>query len=65
MTARKAKARTTLELDLLELLEHSRRSDKRLADAVTTVLCRADAKTLAALGIVLEFVAMWATKGPR
>jgi hypothetical protein len=65
MTARPKKARTTLELDLLELLEHSRRSDKRLAGAITTVLCRADARTLAALGIILEFVAMWTTKGPR
>jgi hypothetical protein len=65
MKARKEKARTTRELDLLELLAHSQRGDKRLADAIVTVLCRADAETLGALGLILEFVAMWATKRPR
>lgn len=65
MRARKERARTARERDVMDLLAHSKRRDARLADAIVTVLCRADARTLAALGLVLEFVAMRATRGPR
>jgi hypothetical protein len=65
MKTRKEKARTARERDLMDLLAHRKRSDARLADAIVTVLCRADARTLAALGRVLKFVAMRATRGPR
>jgi len=65
MRTRKERARTARERDLMVLLADSKRRDARLADAIVTVLCRADARTLAALGLVLEFVAMQATRGPR
>ena len=57
--------RTTYERDLKDLLAHSKRGDARVADAIVTVLCRADTQTLAALGVVFKFVAMRATRGPR
>lgn len=65
MKARKERERTARERDLMDLLAHSKRSDAHVADAIVTVLSRADARTLAALGLVLEFVAMRATRGPR
>lgn len=65
MKARKERTRPARERDLMDLLAHNKRRDARVADAVVTVLCRADARTLAALGVVLEFVAMRATRGPR
>jgi hypothetical protein len=65
MKARKEKARTARERDLMDLLAHTKRSNARVADAIVTVLCRADARTLAALGLVFKFVAMRATRGPR
>lgn len=63
--ARKAKVRTAHERDLMDLLARSKRREVRVADAIVAVLCRADSKTLAALGLVLEFVARRATRGPR
>jgi len=65
MKARKERTRTARERDLMELLAHGTRSDARVADAIVTVLRRADARTLAALGLILEFVAMRVTQGPR
>lgn len=65
MKARKERTRTAHERDLTDLLAHGKRSDARVADAIVTVLRRADARTLAALGLILEFVAMRATRGPR
>ena len=41
------------------------RSGARVAGALATALCRADARTLAALGVVLDFVAGWAPGRPR
>jgi hypothetical protein len=65
MTARKERVRTTHERDLMDLLTRHHRSNARVADALVTVLCRADAGTLAALGVVLNFVARWAPRRPR
>jgi hypothetical protein len=65
MKRRRKKARTARELDLMELLADSKRTNERVADAFVTVLCRADAPTLVALGVVVEFVAMQATRRPR
>lgn len=65
MKAHKERARTARERDLMDLLAHSKQHDARLADAIVTVLCRADARTLAAFGLILGFVAMRATRGPR
>ena len=65
MKPRREKVRTAHELDLMRLLAHSKRRDERVADAFVTVLCRADDRTLAALGIVVEFVAMWARRRRR
>jgi hypothetical protein len=65
MTARKRRARSPRELDLMELLTRQRRSDTRVAHALVTVLCRADAPTLAAFGIVLRFVVRWAPRRQR
>ena len=65
MTARKERARTTQERDLMDLLTRHHRSDARVADALITVLCQADARTLAALGVLVGFVARWAPRRPR
>jgi hypothetical protein len=65
MTARRVKARTARERDLMEVLAHSKRTAERVADAVVTVLSRADARTLAALGVIFEFVALWTTRRRR
>lgn len=65
MKAHREKARTARERDLMELLAHRKRTDERVADAFITVLCRADARTLAALGVVVEFVALRATRRSR
>jgi hypothetical protein len=62
---RRKKARSAHERDLMELLTHGKQTDEQVADAFVTVLCRADADTLAALGVVVEFVAMWATRRRR
>ncbi len=65
MKTRQERARTARERDLMELLAHSKRLETCVADAIVTVLIRADARTLAALGLVVEFVAMRATRGRR
>lgn len=57
MKRRSKKARTARELDLMDLLAHCKRTDERVTDALVTVLCRADASTLAALGVVFKLVA--------
>ena len=62
MKAPKRSARTARERDLMELLADSARSELRVADALVTVLCRADARTLAALGLILKFVATQAAR---
>lgn len=43
--------------DLKDLLAQRRRTEVRVADAMVTVLRRAAPDTLAAFGVVLEFVA--------
>lgn len=65
MTTPKAQARSARERDLKDLLKQQHRRNARVADAFITVLDRADARTLAALGIVLRFVARWAPRRPR
>lgn len=65
MTTRKAQARSPRERDLMDLLRRQHRRNARVADAFVTVLDRADAPTLAALGIILCFVARWAPRRPR
>jgi hypothetical protein len=65
MKARKEKVRTAHERDLEQLLAHSKRSESRVADAIVTLLCRADTRTLAALGLVLKFVAARTTRRSR
>jgi hypothetical protein len=59
MKARRVKARAARERDQLEVLAHSERTAREVAGAVVTVLSRADARTLAALGVIFEFVALW------
>lgn len=61
---KRTKARTARELDLMDLLDHLRRRDRGVADAVVEVLTRADATTLAALGTVVAFLKEEAG-GPR
>lgn len=65
MKRRRAKVRTAHERDLMELLAYSKRTEQRVADALITVLCRADHYTLAALGVVVAFVARWAARRSR
>jgi hypothetical protein len=65
MKASKKREPTVQERDLSELLELSKRSETRVADAIVTVLCRADARTLAALGLIIKFVATRATRSQR
>lgn len=60
---KRATVRTAREIDQLDLIEHLKRKESRVADAIVTVLSRADAKTLAAFGVVLDFVASQAAKG--
>lgn len=45
------------ERDLKDMLAQLRRTDARVAEAIVTVLRRADPRTLVAFGVVLEFVA--------
>ena len=62
MTARKKRARSSRELDLMDLRTRQRLRDERVAHALVTMLCRADAPTLAAVGIILRFVVRWAPR---
>jgi hypothetical protein len=48
--------RSAHERDLMELLAYCKQVDEQVADALVTLLSRADAHTLAALGVVMEFV---------
>jgi len=65
MKTRKERTRTAHERELMAQLAHSKQRAARVADAIVTVLSRSDARTLAALGLILAFVAMRATRGPR
>ena len=65
MTTRKEQARSPHELDLMDLLRQQHRRNARVADAIVTMLHRADAPTLAALGVVLRFVVRWAPRRRR
>ncbi len=65
MKRRPKKVRTAHERDLMELLAYSKRAEQRVADALITVLCRADHYTLAALGVVVAFVARRAARRSR
>jgi len=65
MTARKEPARPPRERELMVLLAQHHRSAARAADAFVTLLSRADAETLAALGVVLRFVLRWARRRPQ
>lgn len=57
MTARRKTVRPPRERDLRDLHAYRDRTERRVANALITVLCRADAATLAALGTVVQFVA--------
>lgn len=59
MKSRPAKSRPTRarERDLKEVLARLRRADAEVAEALVTVLRRADTRTLVALGVIFEFVA--------
>lgn len=57
MKSRRAKSRPSRERDLKEVLARLRRTDAEVADALVTVLRRADTRTLVALGVIFEFVA--------
>jgi len=63
-TKRRKAPLTTRERDLLELRAIQERRARQVADAFITVLCRADARTLAALGVIMAFVAKQATRRP-
>lgn len=65
MKQRRENERTARERDLMELLAYHQRVEQRVADALITVLCRADRHTLAALGVVVAFVAQRATRRSR
>lgn len=54
-----AKSRPTRERerDLKEVLVRLRQTDAEVAEALVTVLRRADTRTLVALGVIFEFVA--------
>lgn len=56
---------TTRERDLLELRAERQRVDRQVADAFITVLCRADPRALAALGVVVAFIVQRATRRSR
>jgi len=47
------------------LLAYGQQAERRVADALITVLCRADHHTLAALGVIVAFVARRATRRGR
>ena len=53
------------ERDQKDLLAQHLRIEARVAEAVVTVLHRADPRTLAAFGVLLEFVAQRRTGRPR
>jgi len=53
------------ERDLKDLLAQLQRTEARVAEALVTVLRRADPRTLAAFGVVLEFVAKRHQGRPR
>ena len=61
MTRRPTRAEATRERererDLKDLLAQLLRTEAQVAEAMVTVLRRADPRTLAAFGVVLEFVA--------
>ena len=65
MKPRRENVRTARERDLMELRSYRKRAEQRVADALITVLCRADHYTLAALGVVVAFVTQRATRRPR
>jgi len=56
---------TTRERDLLELRAERQRVERQVADAFITVLCRADPRALAALGVVVAFIVQRATRRSR
>ena len=56
MTSQPAKPRRSRERDLKDVLARLRRADAEVADALVTVLRRADTRTLVALGVIFEFV---------
>lgn len=64
-TKRRKAPLTTRERDLLELRALRERFERQLADALITVLRRADSNTLAALGVIVVFVAEQATRPLR
>jgi hypothetical protein len=65
MKSRRENVRTARERDLMELRAYRKRAEQRVADALITVLCRADPHTLAALGVVVAFVTQRATRRSR
>jgi hypothetical protein len=53
------------ERDLKDMLAQLRRTEARVAEAVVTVLRRADSRTLIAFGVLLEFVVRQRGRRPR
>ncbi len=54
-TKARPKKRTAHELDLLDLLKHSREHDRRLLDALVVIATHGNARVLAAIGTVVDF----------
>ena len=50
---------------MAEVLEHVRRRERKVYDALLTILTRGDGRVLAALGVLLEFVVVEATDRTR
>ena len=65
MKARRKAVRPQREHDLLELRTYRKRAERRVADALVTLLRRADPHVMGALGVVVEFVALRATRRSR
>jgi hypothetical protein len=56
-TKMRPKKRSVLELDLLDLLQHSRECDRRLVEALVVIATHGNARVLAAIGTVVSFAA--------
>lgn len=53
----KTRPKKRSELDLLDLRKHNRANDRRLVEAIVVIATQANARVLAAIGIVVSFAA--------
>jgi len=60
-----SRARSAREEDLIALLAHVTKHERRVADALVTVLKLGDPRVLAALGVLVDFAVKQAAKGSR